>query len=142
MKNKLAILLLACATIGSAWADPISPDGAKKLAVEALQVITAIEPLGLIAVPQKIDQATWARKFDAPVGNLQGKWPSPWWDENNKAIQPYQTCLDAINELEKFKMLRVNNILPEEQEKSRAQYFSLKSRCEKSIKTGKATPKQ
>lgn len=141
MKNKLAVWVLAGASIGSAWAAPLSPDNAKKLAVEALQVINEIEPAGLIAVPQRIDQATWMRKFDAPVLKIQGKWPSPWWDENNKAIEPYQTCLEAIDALDHFKMLRVNNILPAEQEKSRAQYFSLKSRCEKSIKTGKPTPR-
>lgn len=134
----LSVLILFTAKTVSA-AD-LTNSTAKKLAQEALHTMNEVEAYAVISSPERIDSATYIRKFNAPLGRIQAKWPTPWFAPENKAIKPYQICIDAILALEQLQMLRSKTTLTKEVDKTRREYFfDKKPRCEKSIQTGKFT---
>jgi hypothetical protein len=134
----ISAFLFALSTV--VHAANLTSTAAKKLAQEALQTMNAVETYAVIASPERIDSATYMRKFNAPLGRIQAKWPVPWYAPENKAIEPYQICIEAVIALEHLQFLRSNTMLTTEVEKTRHEYFfDKKPRCEQSIKTGKYT---
>jgi hypothetical protein len=127
----------------AAAAVPLTAEKAKALAERALRVMNEAETYAVIAGPDRISSETYAAKFDAPLGKLVAEWPAPYYAPENKALEPYQICIDAALSLKQLKFSRVNKMPDDEVAKHRKAYFSdQKPRCEQSIKTGKYTPKQ
>lgn len=141
MRPHIALLSVSLLfSVASVSAADLTASVAKKLAQEALQTMNEVETYAVIVSPERIDSATYMRKFNAPLGRIQANWPTPWFAPENKAIEPYQICIEAVQALEHLQMLRSKTTLANEIEKTRRDYFfDKKPRCEKSIKTGKFT---
>lgn len=141
MKLRIAIVCIffAAPAFVSA-AQSVTPIEAKRFAVNALRVMNEVETHALSAAPENIDSAAYVRKFNAPLNKVIAEWPSPSFAPENKAIEPFQICVEAALTLQTLQFHRFNKMKnpelhgKEAERARRAYFFDQKPRCERSIK--------